>query len=259
MPQARIKRNHFSGAGKVFDVHSDDGLGMALRGVAQMLARNLVAQRSASLTDLTDNSTGTAGGSGTARTLSVVAVPAPFTEVGTASAPKAAFDTALGKIADAVKELSTRINAYNTFLGLPALTDNGGGTAADGTIAAMDKTVTAVASLCLDATTGREKIAAVGAALDILSIGAKRITTACGGPTLTGRCGTGLVSTLTIPVFGTTGASTSGANNTTLSKVGVDAALLAAANNVATLTALLSSIGGGTTDAVVPPVVAWDV
>lgn len=63
--------------------------------------------------------------------------------VSTSLAQKAATETALGKIKDAITELAAKANAMATVLSLPTITDNSGGASADGTISALDLSTTA--------------------------------------------------------------------------------------------------------------------
>lgn len=87
--------------------------------------------------DLTNNSGGTAG------TLTLVTPVTEAADVSTSSAQKAATETALNLVKDALLELATTANAVATVLGIDTLTYNGGGTAADGTIGAITVAVTA--------------------------------------------------------------------------------------------------------------------
>lgn len=89
---------------------------------------------------LTNNSGGNATPTGGVKAV------AAFVNAANAStnlAQKAATETALGKVKDAITELATKANAMATVLSLPTVTDSSGGASADGTIAALDLTTTA--------------------------------------------------------------------------------------------------------------------
>ena len=117
----KIKANEFSGAASVYD----GVLANAVRGLAQDLARLRINQFS----DLTDSSGGTASYANGIVAQSGSSVAA-FTETGTASAPKAGFDTAIGKVANAMAVLARYMNGLNANIGLPLITGSTGGTVA---------------------------------------------------------------------------------------------------------------------------------
>lgn len=130
----RIKADSFSGASKLHD----GTLSAAIRALAIDNAKRTLA--TAAVAALTDNGTGAAADG----TVGSIPIPAAFTEVGTASNPKAGFETALATVKDAITELAAKLVALKAVVPASDIVDNSGGTAADGTIAAMTKTVTAV-------------------------------------------------------------------------------------------------------------------
>lgn len=114
----------------------------AVRALAQdMVKREVLAP----LNGVTDNSTGSAAAA-------TATLPGPVVgavNAATNLAQKAATETALGTVKNAISVLLEDVNAKLTALGLPTVTDNSGGTiAVSGTVAAITKAVTAAATGC---------------------------------------------------------------------------------------------------------------
>jgi hypothetical protein len=107
------------------------------------LATDMAKMYADTFTNLTDNSTGVTTG---ALTLPTVAGLTNSADDDTSLAQKAATETQLGLVKDAFQELATRTIALHTKLGLGTFTYSGGGTAADGTIGAINDTITAAAT-----------------------------------------------------------------------------------------------------------------
>ena len=107
------------------------------------LATDMAKMYADTFTNLTDNSTGVTTG---ALTLPTVTGLANSADDGTSLAQKAATETQLGLVKDAFQELATRTIALHTKLGLGTFTYGGGGTTADGTIGAINDTITAAAT-----------------------------------------------------------------------------------------------------------------
>lgn len=103
------------------------------------LAQDVAKIYADSFSNLTDNSTGLTTGALTLPTVSGLANTAAS---GSSLAQKAATETQLGLIRDAFQEIATRTIALHTKLGLGTVAYTGGGTAADGTIAAISDTIT---------------------------------------------------------------------------------------------------------------------
>lgn len=98
--------------------------------------------------DSVTNVTNSVGGSPSG-TYAVVAVPADCVNAaasGTDLADKATTESALGTVRDAIKEVYAKYNTAAAKVGLPSLTDNLGGTAADGTAGAITVSVTGAAT-----------------------------------------------------------------------------------------------------------------
>lgn len=134
----RIGSKHFSG-----DANLHNGvLADAIRQMAISDARTKLAAAvtATSIAVLTDNSAGAAADG----TVGLIPIPAAFTEVGTASAQKAGFETALGTVKNALTELAAKLVAAKAFVPATDVTNAVGGTAADGTIAAVGVALTGV-------------------------------------------------------------------------------------------------------------------
>lgn len=137
-----IKSTSFQGGAGV----NDGALADAVRGIAQTFA----ARAAAAVDDLTaDNSGGTPGAA-------IAAIP-DFTlsVLGTNDAvAKAELETAFDGVVDAVSELIAQANAVRAVIpdAFALLVDNTGGTAADGTIAAIDVSATGAGASLASAT-----------------------------------------------------------------------------------------------------------
>lgn len=138
MTTVRIGKKTFSGASHVHE----GTLANALRELAISDARTKIAAAvtATTLADLTDNS----GGAAADGTVGAIPIPDRFTEAGTASAQKAGFETALGTVKNALTELAAKVVAAKAIVPATDLTSAIGGTAADGTIAAITVALTGV-------------------------------------------------------------------------------------------------------------------
>jgi hypothetical protein len=193
---------------------------------------------------LVDSSTGVA-------TASLVAVVTPTNgtvDGVTAFSPKAAFDTAITKVQDAHEEIGQSLRtliaivAGSTYPLPNAIT---GATAADLTIAALDKVLTAGVANCVPATTAitqivnaRNNQATLCSALNFLrvAVGLAPITDGSGGVVSRSQ------TAWTLSSKATTAAATSVNGDLTLTDATTDAALTALANNIATLAAKLNEV-----------------
>lgn len=200
-----------------------------LRALAQGLANHTLKEKIAA--DMTDNSGGTAAASLSAYTTLVNAANS-----GTNLAPKTGTETALTAIKDALLELATRANAAATHLGITGITYNGGGTAADGTIGAIGNSGTA-------ASTGAQA-ASVNANLDTFDNALYQIARvtnavckAVGVTPLTLNYSKNLATTVSAITVGAGTAADPG-----ITKVAMDAALLAYAHKIASVAAKLNAV-----------------
>ncbi len=117
-------------------------LQLAIAALAQENARSRVS--TGAVTNLTDSSGGTPGA---ANALAAVVTPTVVTQNGVVSqAPKAGFDTAIGLIEDAHRELLTKANEMINLIavGSPTVADLTLGAAADNIIAAITSDLTGV-------------------------------------------------------------------------------------------------------------------
>lgn len=244
----RVSPAHFSGTSKVFG-RDPDHLAAIVRGLAADNARNRSAQLN---TGLTDNSGGTPAAS-------LVANPAPVAFAGAAStsAPKAGFDTELGKIANNLADLTLRANLLLGQNDMATLTDSSGGTA-NTTLEALLVDLTAVdgssGTAALDEASARLRMASVNNALSSLAAAVNDLAVIYGVDPLVDLIG-GTVGT-TIPAIAATAGGVGGTGPVTMLDVAVDAWLVINRNNVASLAAKLNAMVGSAALAHAPSVVA---
>lgn len=246
-----VKKTHFSGLSKVYDADGD-GLGPVVHGMLQTIGR-LVA---ANVTDLTDSSSGTSNGN------TVAAIPslAAYTTAGTDLSPKAGWDTAMGKVRNAIATLAAQVNTIHAKLPVGALTDNSGGTSGAGTVAALDKTLTAVDgtdNTGLAYASAQAQVVAFRNAISELIVAVNKVAVATGKTALTDSTGGTPAYTATIPALtatsgsGVTGAAANGVADT----VG-DATLTAFAHAIATIAAKLNACTGSSSSDLTVSVIA---
>lgn len=108
--------------------------------LAQQAAKQKIEASGAAV--LTDSS----GGTNTGGLIKTVAAFVDAAASGSDLADQTTSNAVLTAVKDAVKEISTKANAYAGLLGTSTVTDSGGGTAADGTIGAIAATVTGAAT-----------------------------------------------------------------------------------------------------------------
>lgn len=218
-------------------VLNGEHLDNVLRSVLQFQGR-----QAAAATALTDSSTGTAG------TLAKVAAATNVAATGTDLADKATTETALGTVKNALATLFAKANTAATAVGLATVTYSGGGTSGGNTLAAMTKTVTGAATGA-QATEFNAVVASLNTAFYILAGHVNRLAVATGEDAVNAAALSGMVHATTIAAIGT-GTGTAASPGVT--KVVADAALVAFANNAATIAAALNTVidGAGTLDAV---------
>lgn len=201
--------------------------------LAQDVAK--IKLENAGLTAFTDNSTGDPTPAADA-----VQEVAAFTETadgggGGTSADATAAAAVLVTVKNAIKELSTRTSAIAAKIGVPDFTaDNGGGATADGTIAAIDQTVTAATTGAQDTETNASRVTINNAFYEV-TYKVNEIARALGLPELAVFSGT---RTGTIALITTTVGS---AGDPAVSKADFDAAVTKWADNVAFIAAKLDS------------------
>lgn len=206
---------------------------------------------------ITDNSTGVAAG-----TLAAVpVVPTKGEGDGSNLAPRAAFNTAIGKVDNAINVLAKYLNdEVLTPLSMPTITLNGGTVAVPGTVPALDKALTATDGSTNTAMLRSEAFAQLSIARNNLATVVKAynmIATAIGGTTLADNTGGKADSELELVTQGTAATAVATADVATTDcalDTEVDASLTALANNIATLAAKIgtSLLASGNISARVP-------
>lgn len=198
-----------------------------LRKLAQTLAHKKL--NDASVASLTDNSGGTAG------TLSEISLG--FTNVaasGSSLAGKATSEAAYTTALDALRELYTKANAAATSLGIANITYSGGGASTDGTIAAVTVSVTGAATGVVAASTNTF-VEQLDTAFYNLGNLTNKLCEACGVTGVTMGYTKDTATTIAaITISGGTAADPG------ITKVAVDASLVIARANVATIAAALN-------------------
>ena len=224
----RVSPAHFSGTSKVFG-RDPDHLAAIVRGLAVDMTQ--VKIDAADVGSFTDNSTGTA-----AATLVDLVVPTePFDATAAGGAQLAGFDTAMGKVENALSVLAQKLNLVRGVLGLGAIGYDGT-VAVAGTIAALDKTITAATGASVVSfATGSDRMASARLGLQRLVFAWNETMTGAGMPILANLAGSFAPVPLVIPAITAAEASADGAD--AVSKAAADAFFTAAADNVATLAA----------------------
>lgn len=228
----RLTQDYFSGGAGNLD--------RVVRG----LAINAARQAAATITDLTDLS----GGAAADGVVGDIPVPtAGFTEVGTASAPKAGFETALGTVKDAITELAAQLVTAKALIPVTDIANSVGGAAADGSIAAMTQTVTAVASAIAAFATGKVVLQNIKDYYYTLAVETNKLANACGVTPLTiNIAGASFLGSGLAALSVDTGTSVAGASASGISKVQADAFLAACADATKEIATKLNAITGGT-------------
>jgi hypothetical protein len=189
---------------------------------------------------LTDSSGGTAG------TLTLLSTSlANAANSGTNLAGEATSESALGTVKDALLELATKANEYATKLGITNLTYSGGGTAVDGTVAAVTVSVTAAAT-GIQATETNAIMTALNDAFYKVAVLTNKLARATGKTELaltTSQVASGSVAALS--------TDAGAAADPGITKAAFDAELVKARTNVATLAAKLNELNDGLGNAAV--------
>ncbi|MDR3739017.1 MAG: hypothetical protein P4L40_08345, partial [Terracidiphilus sp.] len=136
MTSIKVPKSHFTGASHVYS-GGPDGLATIIRGLAIDMAR--VKLQSASVADFVDNSTGAAA----AALVDLADSATVFNASAAGGVAYAALNTSIGKIKDAQKVITNRVNIARTLIGLTTVTVTEGNEAAAGTVPAVDKVGTA--------------------------------------------------------------------------------------------------------------------
>lgn len=239
MVGTKIEKLTYTGAG---NVHSQDAKGLS--SVVRKLAQDLARTRVNLFGDFTDSSGGTSVYPAVvaAQTGSGVAA---FTETGTASAPKAGFDTAIGKVGDAMAVMAEHMNRINAALGIDIIVDStAGDVATQGTIPALDLTLSAVNSSILDVVTGRARLETIKVNMARLANFANRIAVAVGEEKLTVSLGDKGDGSSTLDAITNSGSSVDGTALSGVADAVIDVELTAIGANIATIAAFMNRITG---------------
>lgn len=207
----------------------------AITALVKQNARAVVA----GVADLTNNAGGSAGN---VTALSVAL--ANEANNATNLAQKAATEAALGTVKDALVELYAKANEYATKLGIATVTYNGGGTAADGTIAAITVATTAAAT-GVQAAAMNANLAALNTAFYNAAILVNKLAFATGYDPVVVFKDTAKTTIAALAVDGGTAADPG------VTKAAVDAELVKARTNVTTLAVKLNAINAGMGNALV--------
>lgn len=235
---------------------TDGVLAAALRDFAIADAKTRVAAAvvATTLGDLTDNG----GGASANGTLNVIPVPAAgFTEAATASAQKAGFETALGTVKNALTELAAKVVALKAFVPATDLANNVGGTAADGTIAAITVSLTAVNTSIAAYSTGSVVMKNVRNYFYTLGIEVNKLCVALGVTPLTIEQGEWSAVAAPLAALSVdTGTAVDGTAASGISKAAGDAFLAACAAATKELSTKLNALLDVTTPTAAPMVAA---
>lgn len=243
------------------DVFGLNQMAKIVRGLAIDNARSKVA--SLNPTKQTDSTTGTVG---TAITAIVVPPATHQTDgIATTAAPKAGFDTAMGKFSNCAASLADFLNYYLAELGLP-LVDIASGQTITAALPALDKTLTGVATTgAVEPATGQAELRKQMANFSTLNLAANRIAAALGYLPMVDASGGVASDTNVLVDNAATGTAVNGSTAYTLGDTATDLALTTLANNYATLSYWINRLldpdegntitdsSGGTANTSLPP------
>lgn len=201
---------------------------------------NYQAKDAVTATALTDSSGGSASG---ARALGVVAAAAANTAAsGSSLAGKATTEAAMVTVLDALATLYAKANTAATVLGIPNITNSGGGSSGGNTVAAVTVSVTG-ATTGVPATAWNTFTAATANSFYQLGTLVNKLARATGQSELDLAALKGTVVASTISAIST---ATGTAADPGTTKARVDADLVVMANNAATVAARINAAISGT-------------
>ena len=247
----RIGTKTFSGDGNLHN----GVLATALRDLAISDARTKTAAAvvATTLADLTDNS----GGAAADGTVGAIPIPAAFTEVGTASAQKAGFETALGTVKNALTELAAKVVAAKAIVPATDCTNSVGGTAADGTIAAITVALTGVATSIAAYAGSKTVCENIRNYYATLICETNKLAVAVGVAKLVDSTGGSIISPATLGALSIdTGTAVDGTALSGISEVGGEAFLVACADATKEIATKLNALLDVTTQTVANVVAA---
>ena len=203
--------------------------------VVYALAAQAAKTKAGEVAALTDNSSGDA--TPTANAVQSVAAFVGAAASGSNLADKTTFEAALGKVKNAVTELAAKANAVAAKVGVAGVTDNSGGTAADGTIAACDQSVTGASTGSLVDDTNAIRVVINDAFAEITKV-VNRCAVAVGETKVSASADFAAANGTIAAISTATGTAASPG----VTKVEADAALVTWVDNIAFLVAKLNSI-----------------
>lgn len=219
---------------RLTDGANNQGKAVDEHGVLAALVKQASRLALTGLTDVTDSSGGTA-------TTSVVAMSTALTNVadaGSTLASKATAESALTTVLAALNELAAKANAAAVALGLPAVTYNAGGGAPNNTIEAITVSTTGATTGAQAAATNAV-IANLNAATYTVTQQINKVLKATGYATVPVFAGSFQTTVPAITVDVGTAASPG------VTKVALDAELVKARANIATLAAKVNAFNAG--------------
>lgn len=241
----KINSKFFTQANRVFSGRAEDGLTAAMRAVLQAQAKIAAS----AVTDITDNS----GGAAADGTIPAIADFTPAVLGSTDAVQKAELEASFAALTDALKELIAHANALHAKV--PAmdgtLVDSITGTAVDGTIAAIDASMTAVATSLASATGANAFVESFRNAVSKLAYHVNKLAVACGEAALVDNSGGDAAFGLTFAnISEDTGTAVSGADttaaNAAIKKTDADAKLAVMAGVIKEFATKLNALGNAT-------------
>lgn len=225
----KVGSTYFSAGGNVpASVYGDTAtLAKALQGVVVELGRLKVIEVNPG--DFTDNSTGVSAGS----IVDLVLPTAAYDATSAGGSPRAALNTAIGKIENAMAVVAENMATTRTALGLTALT-YAGTVATPGTIPALDKTLTATnGTSAVDYVSGTAKLTELKGSMRELVHCFNEVLVAVGATPLASALTGDFTLNYAIAAIADADASATGASS--ISDTVADAFLTAAAANIASM------------------------
>lgn len=233
MAAVKVTKDYFASSSRLFGA---DGLGAVIRGLAIDNARAKIM--ASDIEDLTDNSTGTSALAGVG-IVDLVIPTVAFDATSAGGSPRAALNTAIGVLENALAVLAEAMNTARAKLGLTAYT-YAGTVAVANTIPAITKALTATSGTsAVDFVSGRAKLIQAKQHLRKVVHGMDEVFVAVGADPLVSAL-TGEYSGVALSAIADADAAATGASS--ISDAVADAFLLAFANNVATIAAKWNAV-----------------
>jgi hypothetical protein len=225
----KISKSKFSGNAFLYDT-GVEGLGAVVRGLAIDHARRVI--ESTQIGDFIDNSTGTAA----ATFVNLLAEPAVFDATSAGGAQLAGFNTAMGKVENALAVIGAYLNRARGRLGLDRISLGVGTIATAGTIPAQDKSVTSTnGTSAIDNVSGRAAMLVAKQNLQKIVAAYNEVRVALGYDKVASALSGQYADNFTLADIPTATAAATGASS--IAKTVMDTFLSNMAANIATLAA----------------------